>query len=119
VTGRDAVGGSEAWGEDPKLVELLGVRGAVEFRALLDGFPEAVGVLWAEPRMRGSRAFDAYIRVCESPSNNADIALRRRSSIGITVTTVNPTPFGNAAASCRGCGRERASTSSPLGRSIS
>jgi len=75
------------------------------FRALLDGFPEAVGVLWALrdargevvdfafgygnptmlaafrlpaatperytllealPRMRGSRAFDAYIRVCET-----------------------------------------------------
>ena len=84
---------------------MLGVQGAVEFRALLDGFPEAVGVLWALrdargrivdfrfgygnptilrafrlpaatrdrytllealPRMRGSRAFDAYIRVCES-----------------------------------------------------
>ena len=84
---------------------MLGVQGAVEFRALLDGFPEAVGVLWAVrdarggivdfrfgygnptmlrafrlpaatrdrytllealPRMRGSRAFDAYITVCES-----------------------------------------------------
>ena len=95
----------EPWGEDPKLVELLGVQGAVEFRALLDGFPDAVGVLWALrdaggrivdfafgygnpamlrafrlpaatrerytllealPRMRGSRAFDAYVRVCES-----------------------------------------------------
>ena len=95
----------EHWGEDPKLVELLGGRGAVEFRALLDGFPDAVGVLWALrdaggrivdfafgygnpamlrafrlpaatrerytllealPRMRGSRAFDAYVRVCES-----------------------------------------------------
>jgi signal transduction histidine kinase len=105
VTELDAVGRSEAWGEDPKLVELLGVQGAVEFRALLDGFPEAVGVLWALrnaggqivdftfgygnptmlrafrlpaetrdrytllealPRMRGSRAFDAYIGVCES-----------------------------------------------------
>ena len=105
MTERDAASGSEAWGEDPKLVDLLGVQGAVEFRALLDGFPEAVGVLWALrdargrivdfrfgygnptmlrafrlpaatrdrytllealPRMRGSRAFDAYIRVCES-----------------------------------------------------
>ena len=86
-------------------MELLGPQGAVEFRALLDGFPEAVGVLWALrdadgrivdftfgygnstmlrafrlpaatrdrytllqalPRMRGSRAFDAYIQVCES-----------------------------------------------------
>jgi signal transduction histidine kinase len=94
----------EPWGEDPKLVELLGVQGAAEFRALLDGFPQAVGVLWAVrdadgrivdftfgygnpsilrafrlpattrdrytllealPRMRGSRAFEAYIRVCE------------------------------------------------------
>ena len=95
----------EPWGEDPKLVEVLGVQGAAEFRAMLDGFPEAVGVLWAMrddegrivdfsfgygnpsilrafrlpaatrdrytllealPPMRGSRAFDAYIRVCET-----------------------------------------------------
>lgn len=95
----------EAWGEDPKLVELLGAQGAAEFRSLLDGFPEAVGVLWALrddsgrivdftfgygnptmlrafripaatrdrytllealPRMRDTRAFDDYVRVCES-----------------------------------------------------
>ena len=95
----------EPWGEDPKLVALLGDRGAEGFRALLDGFPEAVGVLWAVrdgdgrivdfefgygnptmlqgfrlpaetrdrytllealPGMRGSRAFDAYIEVCET-----------------------------------------------------
>jgi hypothetical protein len=37
----------ELWGEDPKLVELLGAQGAAQFRALFDGFPEAVGVLWA------------------------------------------------------------------------
>jgi signal transduction histidine kinase len=37
----------EPWGEDPKLVELLGSQGAREFRALLDGFPELVGILWA------------------------------------------------------------------------
>ena len=87
------------------LVELLGSQGAAEFRALFDGFPEAVGVLWALrdaggrivdfsfgygnpsilrafrlpaatrdrytllealPPMRGSRAFEAYVRVCES-----------------------------------------------------
>jgi signal transduction histidine kinase len=101
----DALVEPEPWGEDPRLVELLGVQGAAEFRALLDGFPDAVGVLWALrdaegeivdftfgygnptmlrafrlpaatrdrytllqalPRMRGSRAFDAYITVCES-----------------------------------------------------
>jgi signal transduction histidine kinase len=95
----------ERWGEDPKLVDVLGVQGATEFRAMLDGFPDAVGILWAMrdgagrivdfsfgygnpsilrafrlsgashdrytllealPRMRGSRAFDAYIRVCET-----------------------------------------------------
>jgi signal transduction histidine kinase len=95
----------ERWGADPKLVELLGDQGAAQFRALFDGFPEAVGVLWAIrdgegrivdfsfgygnpsilrafrlpaatrdrytllealPRMRGSRAFDAYVRVCDS-----------------------------------------------------
>jgi signal transduction histidine kinase len=105
VAERDPVVEPEPWGEDPKLVELLGVQGAAEFRALLDGFPEAVGVLWALrdddgrivdftfgygnpsilrafrlpaatrdrytllealPPMRGSRAFDAYVRVCES-----------------------------------------------------
>ncbi len=38
---------TERWGEDPKLVQLLGERGAEGFRALLDGFPELVGVLWA------------------------------------------------------------------------
>ena len=37
----------EPWGEDPKLVELLGEPGAAGFRALFDSFPEAVGVLWA------------------------------------------------------------------------
>jgi signal transduction histidine kinase len=95
----------EPWGEDPKLVALLGEQGAAGFRAVFDGFPEAVGVLWAKrdadgqivdftfgygnpsilrafrlsaamrdrytllealPRMRGSHAFEAYVRVCES-----------------------------------------------------
>ena len=95
----------EPWGEDPQLVEVLGEQGAAEFRALLDGFPEAVGVLWpirdddgqivdfrfgygnptilrafrlqatmkdrytlleALPPMRGSRAFAAYVRVCDT-----------------------------------------------------
>jgi len=37
----------ERWGEDPRLVALLGEQGAVGFRALFDSFPEAVGVLWA------------------------------------------------------------------------
>jgi signal transduction histidine kinase len=102
---RDPVFEPERWGEDPKLVDLLGEQGAAGFRALFDGFPEAVGVLWAIrdadgrivdfsfgygnpsilrafrlpaatrdrytllealPRMRGSRAFDAYVRVCDS-----------------------------------------------------
>jgi signal transduction histidine kinase len=95
----------EPWGKDPKLVELLGPQGARQFRMLLDGFPELVGILWAIrdgdgaivdfafgygnpailrafrlpaatrddytllealPPMRGSRAFDHYVRVCES-----------------------------------------------------
>jgi signal transduction histidine kinase len=95
----------ENWGEDAKLVELLGDQGAAQFRVLLDGFPEAVGILWALrddqgqiadftfgygnpailsafrlpaatrdrytllealPPMRGSHAFDSYVRVCES-----------------------------------------------------
>lgn len=37
----------ERWGEDAELVALLGAQGAAGFRALFDGFPEAVGVLWA------------------------------------------------------------------------
>lgn len=38
---------SERWGDDPKLRTLLGDQGAAGFRALFDGFPELVGVLWA------------------------------------------------------------------------
>ena len=37
----------QPWGEDATLVEVLGARGADGFRALLEGFPEAVGLLWA------------------------------------------------------------------------
>jgi signal transduction histidine kinase len=94
----------EQWGDDPKLVALLGEQGAAGFRALFDAFPELVGVLWALrdadgriedfafgygnpamlrgfrmppetrdrytllealPRMRSSRAFDAYVRTCD------------------------------------------------------
>src|SRR5215467_7460317 len=40
-------GVSDVWGEDRKLVELLGERGAAGFRSLFDGFPDLVGVLWA------------------------------------------------------------------------
>jgi signal transduction histidine kinase len=85
-------------------VALLGEQGAAGFRAMFDGFPELVGVLWALrdgdgrivdfnfgygnpamlrgfrvppetadrytllealPRMRDSRAFDAYVRACD------------------------------------------------------
>jgi signal transduction histidine kinase len=105
VVEQDSVAEPEPWGEDPKLVELLGAPGAAGFRALLDGFPDLVGLLWAVrdadgrivdftfgygnpsilrafrlpaatrdrytllealPQMRGSRAFDAYVRVCET-----------------------------------------------------
>jgi signal transduction histidine kinase len=94
----------DQWGEDQRLVALLGQQGAEGFRALFDGFPELVGVLWALrdadgriedfafgygnpamlrgfrmppetpdrytllealPRMRDSRAFDAYVRTCD------------------------------------------------------
>jgi signal transduction histidine kinase len=104
VTAWDPDAEPEPWGEDPKLDALLGEQGAAGFRALFEGFPEAVGVLWALrdgggrivdfgfgyanpsmmrgfrlsaamrdrftllealPRMRGSRAFDAYLRACE------------------------------------------------------
>ena len=42
-----SVADPEPWGDDPKLVELLGESGAAGFRALFDGFPDLVGVLWA------------------------------------------------------------------------
>jgi signal transduction histidine kinase len=42
-----AVSEPEPWGADPKLDALLGEQGAKGFRALLESFPEAVGVLWA------------------------------------------------------------------------
>ena len=38
---------ADRWGDDPKLRALLGDQGAAGFRALFDGFPELVGVLWA------------------------------------------------------------------------
>jgi signal transduction histidine kinase len=105
VAERKSVEEARAWGEDPKLSELLGAQGASEFRALFDSFPELVGVLWAVrdadgrivdftfgygnptilrafrlpastrdrytllealPQLRGSRAFQAYIDVCDS-----------------------------------------------------
>jgi signal transduction histidine kinase len=37
----------EPWGDDPKLEALLGAQGATALRAMLDGFPEPVGILWA------------------------------------------------------------------------
>ena len=37
----------EPWGEDPKLTQLLGEQGEAGFRALFDGYPDLVGVLWA------------------------------------------------------------------------
>jgi len=37
----------EPWGDDPTLTALLGAQGAAGFRALFDGFPESVGILWA------------------------------------------------------------------------
>jgi signal transduction histidine kinase len=47
VAAPDSAAEPEPWGEDPKLVELLGSPGAAGFRALFDGFPDAVGLLWA------------------------------------------------------------------------
>jgi len=41
------VADQERWGDDPKLRALLGDQGAAGFRALFDGFPDLVGVLWA------------------------------------------------------------------------
>jgi signal transduction histidine kinase len=105
VAERAPVVDAQRWGDDPKLVALLGAQGATEFRALFDAFPDLVGVLWALrdeegrivdftfgygnpailrafrlpvatrdrftllqalPRMRGSRAFEEYVRVCET-----------------------------------------------------
>jgi signal transduction histidine kinase len=38
---------SDVWGDDPKLVDLLGERGADVVLSLFVGFPDLVGVLWA------------------------------------------------------------------------
>jgi signal transduction histidine kinase len=38
----------EPWGEDARLVDALGPQGAAGFRALLEGFPDQVGLLWAK-----------------------------------------------------------------------
>lgn len=96
---------TQRWGDDPKLDALLGAQGGAGFRALFDGFPEAVGALWARrdadgcivdfafgygnptmmrrfgisaatgerytllqalPGMQASRAFGAYVEVCDS-----------------------------------------------------
>jgi signal transduction histidine kinase len=104
VSAWDSDADPEPWGEDARLDALLGAQGAAGFRAMFDGFPEAVGVLWALrdaaggivdfsfgyanpammrgfrlsaamrdrytllealPQMRGSRAFEAYVRACE------------------------------------------------------
>jgi signal transduction histidine kinase len=105
VSERKAVFDVRPWGVDECLVALLGERGAKEFRALFDAFPDPVGILWALrgddgrivdfafgygnlamlsgfrlpagtperytllealPSMRGSRALDEYVRVCET-----------------------------------------------------
>jgi signal transduction histidine kinase len=36
----------ERWGADPRLEALLGAQGAAGFRALLEGFPDAIGIVW-------------------------------------------------------------------------
>ena len=109
MLGRVSEPGSDAeperWGADPRLEALLGAQGAAGFRALLEGFPDAIGIVWplrddagevvdfalgygnptmlrsfrlpaatrdrytlleALPRMRGSRAFTAWVAVCET-----------------------------------------------------
>jgi signal transduction histidine kinase len=37
----------EPWEEDPKLRALLGEQAATRFRAMFDGYPDGVGLLWA------------------------------------------------------------------------
>jgi signal transduction histidine kinase len=36
----------EPWGADPRLEAFLGTQGAEGFRALLEGFPDPVGIVW-------------------------------------------------------------------------
>jgi signal transduction histidine kinase len=47
----------EDWGDDPQLRALLGEQGAERFRALFDGYPDGVGLLWAV-RDDGGRVVD-------------------------------------------------------------
>ena len=51
---------SERWGDDPKLVALLGEQGAAGFRDLFDAFPESIGVLWAQRDADGRIADFAF-----------------------------------------------------------
>ena len=50
MLGRVSEPGSDAeperWGADPRLEALLGAQGAAGFRALLEGFPDAIGIVW-------------------------------------------------------------------------
>jgi signal transduction histidine kinase len=70
---------AEPWGEDANLVEALGEQGAAGFRALLDGFPEPVGILWAA-RERDKRIVDftfgygnpAMLRAFRIPAGTPD-----------------------------------------------
>jgi signal transduction histidine kinase len=57
VTDRPGQGDPERWGDDPRLRALLGEQGAAGFRALFDGFPDMVGLLWAR-REAGGRVVD-------------------------------------------------------------
>jgi len=71
----------EPWGADPKLDAVLGEQGAEGFRALLDGFPEAVGLLWAirdaEGRIVGASAIARDI----TDRKRMEVALRERDTL--------------------------------------
>ena len=53
-----ATANPEPWGDDPKLEALLGEQGAAGFRALFDGFPEAVGHALGPARRAAVRIVD-------------------------------------------------------------
>src|SRR5919106_3862407 len=74
VVERDSVVEPEPWGEDPKLVALLGEQARRSFRALFDGFPEAVGVLLGPA---GRRRADRRLHGCRPRRGIATRCWRR------------------------------------------
>ena len=68
----------EPWEEDPQLDALLGEQGAARFRAMFDGFPDGVGLLWA---IRDDGGRDRRLRVrLRQPDDHAHVRAAARAA---------------------------------------